>query len=206
MPSTAVYNMDTNISIITYSGSQLEPYLDDVARLRIEVFRAFPYLYEGSMEHEQEYLKTYLSSPFAAIVIAQDKDKVVGASTCIPLVQEPDNVKMPFLEKGYDVNEIYYYGESVLLPDYRQKGIGVAFFEQRERKARSLSGFKWASFCGVERPTDHPLKPADYVPLNHFWRRRGFQQTEMVCYMTWKDINEAEESPKPLRFWMKELI
>jgi hypothetical protein len=71
---------------------------------------------------------------------------------------------------------------------------------------QALSGFKWASFCGVERPADHPLKPADYVPLNHFWRRRGFQQMEMVCYMNWKDINEAAESPKPLRFWMKELI
>ena len=197
--------MDTNLTIVTYSGAQLEPLLADVARLRIEVFHAFPYLYEGNLAHEQAYLNTYLQAADAAIVIARDGDKIVGASTCIPLMDEPDHVKAPFLEKGFDLQSIYYYGESVLLPDYRQKGIGVAFFEHRERKARSLNRFNSVCFCGVERPEDHPLRPADYVPLNHFWRRRGFYQTEMICYMSWKDVTEDHESPKALRFWMKEL-
>lgn len=198
--------MEAEISIITYSGAQVAPFLEDVARLRIEVFRAYPYLYEGTMDDEHEYLRTYLNSPDAAIVIARDEDKIVGASTCIPLQAEPDHVKAPFFEKGYDINRIYYYGESVLLPDYRRKGIGVGFFEHRERKARALQRFDWVSFCGVERPSDHPSRPADYIPLNHFWKRRGFHETELVCTMSWKDVDEAQPSSKPLRFWMKELI
>jgi len=197
--------IDQSISLHTYSGADLEPFLEDVARLRITVFRAFPYLYEGHMGHEREYLRTYLDAPEAAIVIARDGEQIVGASTCIPLENEPENVQKPFLEKGWDVRKIYYYGESVLLSEYRRKGIGVGFFEHRERKARSLQRFDWVCFCGVERPTGHPLRPADYVPLNHFWRRRGFQETDLVCHMTWKDIDEPSESPKPLRFWMKEL-
>lgn len=198
--------IDSSISLVTYSGADLAPYLDEVARLRIEVFRAYPYLYEGQMEYEREYLRSYLNAPDAAIVIARDEDKIVGASTCIPLENEPESVQKPFLEKGLDVRKIYYYGESVLLPEYRRKGIGVGFFEHRERKARSLQRFQWVCFCGVERPQDHPLRPADYIPLNHFWRRRGFQETDMVCYMSWKDLTEEQESPKPLRFWMKELF
>lgn len=197
--------IDYSISLHTYSGADLEPFLEDVARLRIAVFRAFPYLYEGHMAHEREYLRTYLDAPEAAIVIAREGEQIVGASTCIPLENEPESVQKPFLETGWDVRKIYYYGESVLLPEYRRKGIGVGFFEHRERKARSLERFDWVSFCGVERPNDHPLRPADYVPLNHFWRRRGFHETDLVCHMTWKDIDEPSESPKPLRFWMKEL-
>ena len=39
---------DLEIKII--SGRQLLPHMESIARLRISVFRAFPYLYEGDME------------------------------------------------------------------------------------------------------------------------------------------------------------
>ena len=35
------------------SGDQIDAALDDLARLRIAVFRAFPYLYHGDMEYER---------------------------------------------------------------------------------------------------------------------------------------------------------
>ena len=35
------------VEIKSLSGIDATPYLDDLARLRIEVFRAFPYLYDG---------------------------------------------------------------------------------------------------------------------------------------------------------------
>ncbi len=44
----------------------------------IEVFRAFPYLYEGSAEYERKYLSTYARSPGSIFVLAFDGDEVVG--------------------------------------------------------------------------------------------------------------------------------
>lgn len=44
-------------------GTAVTPYIADLARLRIEVFRAFPYLYEGSEDYEVSYLATYAQSP-----------------------------------------------------------------------------------------------------------------------------------------------
>jgi GNAT superfamily N-acetyltransferase len=193
------------LNIATYSGASIEPFLQDLARLRISVFRTYPYLYDGDLEYEKQYLQTYLQAEDAIVVIAQDGDQVIGASTAIPLSAETDNVKAPFLAAGYDLDRIYYFGESVLDDNYRRQGIGVGFFEHRERKARALGGFDWLAFCGVVRPTDDPRRPAEYLPLDHFWRRRGFQATELYCAMSWKEVGEEQESDKQMRFWMKEL-
>jgi GNAT superfamily N-acetyltransferase len=195
-----------NISITTYSGQQIEPYLASVARLRIQVFRAYPYLYDGDPDYEREYLQTYLQQEDAIVVIARDGDEIVGASTAIPMAAETENVKAPFIAAGYDIDKIYYFGESVLNDNYRRQGIGVGFFEHRERKARTLDRFQWLTFCGVVRPDNHPLRPDDYLSLDHFWRRRGFQATDLYCTMRWKEITEAEESEKNMRFWMKEVV
>ena len=43
-------------------GESLGAALEDVARLRIAVFRTWPYLYDGDLAYEQEYLQTYRDS------------------------------------------------------------------------------------------------------------------------------------------------
>ena len=49
------------IKRITGRDRNLESYLEDLAQLRIKVFRAFPYLYDGSIDYEMSYLETYTS-------------------------------------------------------------------------------------------------------------------------------------------------
>jgi len=39
--------MSKDIRIKRYSGAALQQYIPELARLRIEVFRDFPYLYDG---------------------------------------------------------------------------------------------------------------------------------------------------------------
>ncbi len=34
-------------------GSAIEPYLSDLVSLRIDIFRAFPYLYDGDRVYEE---------------------------------------------------------------------------------------------------------------------------------------------------------
>lgn len=187
------------------AGEALQQYLPDLARLRITVFREFPYLYEGEMAYEERYLQTYIESKGSVVVLAWDGERIVGASTGIPLSEETPNVKAPFIEAGYPVDEIFYCGESVLLSEYRGQGAGVAFFEHREAHAKE-NGYKYSCFCAVQRPQDHPLRPADYVPLNRFWENRGYQiQPQLQTEFSWKEVGEETESPKPMTFWMKEL-
>lgn len=196
--------MSEQIRIERWSGKKLEKYIPDLARLRIEVFRDFPYLYDGDYEYEEKYLKTYINSPDSVIVLAFDGDKIIGASTAIPMKYETDEVKKPFIENGYSPDRIFYCGESVLNKSYRGLGIGVRFFEEREAHAKLLGGFDYICFCCVERPADHPRRPADYVPLDKFWNKRGyFKHPELKTTYTWKDLDEEVGSPKPMTFWLK---
>lgn len=193
------------IRIERLTAEALRSALPALARLRMTVFRDFPYLYEGSQDYEERYLATYGATPDSVVVAAMDGERVVGAATGVPLEHEPDAVRLPFVEQGLPVDRIVYFGESVLLPEYRGRGIGVQFFHHREAHARAL-GRQWAYFCAVERPADHPRRPSGYGPLDGFWRRRGFEPApDLVCYMSWRDIDEAVETRKPMRFWRKDL-
>ncbi len=192
--------------IVVRHGQEIAPHIDDLARLRIEVFRAFPYLYEGSTDYERNYLATYARSPESLFVLAVDGENVVGVSTGMPMDHETGAFRKPFVEDGWDPSRLFYFAESVLLPSYRGRGIGVRFFEEREAYARSLGRFGHCCFCAVERPADHPLRPAGYVPLHAFWNKRGYvHQPRLRTEFSWRDIGADEESAKPMSFWMKEL-
>lgn len=196
--------MSKDIKIQRLSGEALRQYIPELARLRIEVFRDFPYLYDGDYQYEEKYLQTYIDCPDSVIVLAFDGEHIVGASTAIPMKHETAEVKQPFLLHGYDPAEIFYCGESVLNRAYRGLGIGVRFFEQREAHAADLGGFRHITFCCVERPLDHPRRPADYVPLDAFWNKRGYvKHPELTTTYTWKDLDEAEATPKPMTFWLR---
>ncbi len=187
------------------TGPALENALDDVARLRIEVFRAWPYLYDGDLEYERSYLQSYRDSAGALVVGAFDGDTLIGASTGAPLVDHADDFAAAFEGTGLDLGDIFYCAESVLLPTYRGQGVGHKFFDLREAHARSL-GFPKCAFCGVQRPADHPMRPGTYRPLDAFWRARGYEPLPgAIAQFSWKDLGEDEETLKPLQFWIRDL-
>ncbi|XKE46844.1 GNAT family N-acetyltransferase [Halomonas organivorans] len=193
------------ITLTTCQGRDIAPHLEALARLRIRVFRDFPYLYDGDPAYEADYLDRYARNPRSLFVLAFDGDTLVGAATGQPLADEVDEFRGPFEAAGYRPEAVFYYGESVLLPEYRGQGIGKAFMEARERHATE-SGYAWAAFCAVERPDDHPRKPADYRPLHGFWNARGYRRTpSLATTFAWKDLDEAEETAKPMVFWLKAL-
>lgn len=196
--------MSHTIIIQRCTGAEVERYIPDVARLRIEVFRDYPYLYEGDAAYEANYLRTYSASPESVIVIAFDGEQVVGASTAVPLRHEMDEIKQPFIAHNIDPQQVFYLGESVLRRRYRGRGIGVRFFQEREAHARSIGDFRWCAFCAVERPVDDRRRPADFVPLDEFWNKRGyFKHPELRTALAWRELDEPAQSPKPMVFWMK---
>ncbi|MGZ3215163.1 GNAT family N-acetyltransferase [Paracoccus sp. T5] len=186
------------------TGDALAAALDDVARLRISVFRDFPYLYDGDADYERDYLRAY-QSPGAVVVAALDGDRIVGAATGAPMSDHAADFAAAFADRPEPLDQIFYCAESVLLPQYRGQGIGHAFFDAREAHARDL-GLRHSAFCSVIRPKDHPARPEGYRPLDEFWRKRGYQPLPgVIAQFAWKDLGEAEETDKRLQFWMREL-
>lgn len=197
-------------SIEALNGDRLAEVLDDVARLRIEVFRAWPYLYDGSVEYERTYLAEFSSSPDALVVVARDGEKVVGAATAAPLTGHTSQFIPLFESAGCDPGRVFYCGESVLLAAYRGRGIGHAFFDRREAHARSCRGDKGAyshiAFCAVVREPGDARAPREYVPLDAFWRKRGYAPVSgLLGSYSWKELGAEAETAKDMQFWMKAL-
>ncbi len=193
-------------TLITCTGADIAPLIPALAALRCQIFRSWPYLYDGDEAYERRYLRIYADSPRAAIIVASDRDQIIGASTCLPLTDETAEVKAPFLAHGIDPARVFYFGESVLRDAYRGQGIGVAFFAAREAHARAASVCDFSAFASVSRPPDHLARPADYTALDAFWTRRGYtRRPDLVCHMSWKDLGDANETEKPLVFWLKSL-
>lgn len=187
-------------------GDAVLPHIPALGRLRQAVFRDWPYLYDGDDASEAEHTLVYGACPRAAVVIAWDRTEVVGMSTCLPLLDDAENVVAPFRVAGLDPAQWFYFGESVLLPAYRGKGLGVAFFERREAHARSYGTYAYAAFCAVQRPADHPMRPPGAAPLDEFWRHRGFAlRPGLTCIMRWRDVGNESETDHTLQFWTKSL-
>ena len=187
----------------TVTGAAIAPWLDELARLRIQVFRDWPYLYDGSEDYERRYLHKYVQSPLGFMVLALADGALVGASSGLPLLQADAEFQRPFVDGPVKPEQIFYFGESVLDPAYRGQGLGHAFFDQREAFARQ-NGFGYCTFCAVQRPSSHPLRPQAVRDLDTFWRRRGYEKiTGAVTGFSWTDIGDEKQSVKPMQFWGK---
>jgi GNAT superfamily N-acetyltransferase len=185
-----------------YRGAELAQVTPDLAALRIAVFRDWPYLYEGDLDYERSYLARYASGQ-SILIAAYDGDRMVGASTGMPLEDHGDASQID----GLDVpaTDIFYCAESVLLPAYRGQGAGHRFFDGREAHARTLDRTH-SAFCAIVRPQDHPAHPLDYAPLSPFWHARGYAPVQGAqAQFSWTDVGDPYESPKTLQLWMKRL-
>jgi GNAT superfamily N-acetyltransferase len=192
-----------SLAVRVLTGGEIVAAAADLARLRMTVFAEWPYLYDGDEAYEAEYLRDFVGAPDAVLVAASDGGRIVGAATAWPMSAQDAAFRMPFERRGIDPAGLFYFGESVLLADYRGRGIGHAFFDRREGHARRC-GARGACFAAVIRPDDHPVRPPGHRPLDAFWRRRGYAPVPgLVAELAWKEHGEAGESPKPMQCWLR---
>jgi GNAT superfamily N-acetyltransferase len=192
------------MKIAALTGPDLKKALPELARLRIEVFREYPYFYDGSRGYEQSYLAALDESRDSIVVAAEADGRIAGCATGSALEGHHEEFAAPFRERGRDPKEFFYCGESVLLPGYRGQGLGHRFFELREAHAKAR-GYKYSAFCAVVRPDSHPLRPAAYSPLDTFREKRRYRKAEgMTAMFRWKDIDQPQETAHPMQVWLRE--
>ncbi|MEM8775375.1 MAG: GNAT family N-acetyltransferase [Pseudomonadota bacterium] len=187
------------------TGAALGAVLEQVANLRITVFREWPYLYDGDEAYERAYLEAYRESEHALLVGAFEGGDLIGASTGTPMEDHAKEFGNALAGGGVALKNIFYGAESVLLPEYRGQGIGHRFFDLREAFAKEL-GFTHVAFCSVVRDDAHPLKPEGHRPLSNFWVKRGYAPVAgAVASFCWKDVDQPAETDHDLQFWMRKL-
>ncbi len=191
------------LTIQPYYGAEVLAVREEIARLRIEVFRDFPYLYDGDLSYELTYLQKLVDSATSLVLLVRDGSRAVGATTAIALDEEEACFRQPFLQLGEELKSYCYFGESVLLPEYRGRGYGHRFFDERERHATAL-GKSATCFCSVLRESEHPAHSTTYRPLEPFWRGRGYLPIDgVIAEYPWRGIGEAHKSVKRLQVWVR---
>ncbi|MBP2305296.1 GNAT superfamily N-acetyltransferase [Azospirillum melinis] len=186
------------------AGVVLADRLEELAALRLAVLGDFPYLYRGSAAYEERYLSDLGSLPGGLILAAFDRNRMVAAVTGAPLDQEIDALSDPFTHAGRDPGAIFYFGEVVVLPSHRGRGVGTALLEIGESHIRDNGRFASAAFGEIVRSTDHPRRPKTYRTPDAAWRRLGYRlEPDIGGTLSWCDSCDREETAKPLRFWVK---
>lgn len=197
-------------TIQTFQGNSLKQnyndILPDLMRLRLSVFYEYPYLYVGNEDEERRYSERYLNIPGAVVVLVRDaKGHIVGASTGAPLRHELDCFQEPFLTKNRPIESVYYFAESMLMPEHRGHGLYKYFFQEREKAAR-LANCNQTVFISVNRPPNHPLCPENYQDVKIMWPHYGYEQDpDLHLTFSYLEREENEPSPKTFSFWVKNL-
>ena len=188
------------------TGAVIADALDDLATLRLDIFRKYPYLYEGRREDELNYLGTYAEAPDACVILAYDGSAVIGAATGMPLIQEDAQLRDAFAGTALPLDEVYYVGELLFRPPYRNSGLGRKMLDDLESQIRSFGSYRKITCATVVRPEDHPLSPCDYIPISKFLARTGFVRlTGGTTHFTWRET-EGVKRDHPMQFWVKDLI
>lgn len=195
-----------NIKILHLTGIAIKPYIPMLSRLRAEVLQDYPYLAKDDLEKDMRYLK-YLSHYNETIaVIILDGTKVIGFSIGIPMEKEISSNQIPLVAKNYNLSHFFYFSMSILLKKYHSRGFIHHFFDIQEQHVYHLKRFKRVCFNTVQRPENHSKRPRDYLPLDTFWKKRGYiEHPEIITQRSWIDIDDKEPSFKPLIYWIKNL-
>jgi GNAT superfamily N-acetyltransferase len=206
--ASAEHQEMNDIMVITeqlLTGDTIADHLNDMATLRLDIFQEYPYLYEGRREDELNYLSTYVDAPDASTILAYDDSAIIGAATGMPLIHEDAQMRDAFTGTTLPLNEIYYVGELLFRPAYRNCGLGQKLLGRLQSHIRSLGSYRTLTCATVERPDDHPLRPFDYIPITRFLARTGFARLSGVTnHFRWRETDGVRRD-HCMQFWSKDL-
>ncbi len=183
----------------TITGSEIQGHLDPIAKLRIDVFREYPYLYEGTLDAEKDYLAMYARSANSLFILVKDEDKVVGAVTGLPLEELIPEYWDVFRKQQIPTKTIFYLGELVLLKDYRGKGIGERLYAQFETLVKEKGSYQSLTLREI-------LREEQNTSLDPFWEKLGFvKHPEWISNDSWTEVGDEQETRHSMIFWSKSL-
>lgn len=192
----------TEIHVRSFSGAGIKPYVHSIVKLRHEVLRDYPYFEELNPHREMDYLRQICSCKEAISVLIFNHTTLVGVAFGYPLSLESPELREPFEKQQRTIDSYYFLGDPTLLKSYRSRGIGHHFFDARESFASQLPQFKHLCFYSPVT-TSHPT---DYIPMDDFWRKRGYiQHPEMQASLIRDKVDSSLPAETHLTCWIKDL-
>lgn len=202
--------MQSTYSVRLVTGKELIHLTDFIARQRVECYKGYPYLYDGTIEGQRQELAWYFSIAQVAVVVAYFDQTPVACVSGIPLTPYMDHHFADFAHicniNGIDANKHYHIAEVEVLPEHRGHGLVRSMIEKLESYAKDL-GFSCISLAS-ESHEHHPLKPKDYRDADSMWQKLGFNKTDMFIHFSWETTQlqgPSKMQDHAMSYWMKQL-
>lgn len=189
-------------------GPEIKDEINFIAQQRIDIFKEYPYLYEGNFETEIAYLMWFVEQRDSCAAIAYKDNNPVGFITGISFVAFENHFKGSkdiFIKASLDPSAYYYFCEVIVKPEHRRNSIAKRLFALLEAHAKS-QGYRAGCFVN-ESHEDHPLKPADYKDLTSLFHALGYTKTNLSIMFKWQTLaqnGKIEELEHILTYWLKD--
>lgn len=198
------YDLGERMEIFTLRGKEILPYLDRIAELRIHIYRDWPYLYEGDLETEKNYLKVYADSEASVLVLAIEGNQAVGIAMGLPTNESMEQIQRVFEKEQSSMENSFYLADIILAKEYRNKKIGLKLLQDFEKSVRDQNKYNEIVMCEILRDFDHPQRPAESRSLDSFWERLGYSIIpNWQISLNWLDIGEEEKMSHLMHFRKK---
>lgn len=204
MSSPIAFANEFSIKILV--GSQMEEIVPFWAHIRLTFFNEYPYLYDGTLEASHAYCREVMSYKDAAAIVAYSNNEPIGILTGTSMASYSQHFGEPdaFRAMGIDPNTLYYFGDVIILPEYRGNGLTRCLFQGLESW---IVAHGYVSGCFVtESHASHPLKPLGYRELDSLWVALGYRKTHINAQYEWNTIQPAGPSRKQehvMPYWVK---
>ncbi|WP_432735125.1 GNAT family N-acetyltransferase [Maridesulfovibrio sp. FT414] len=194
-----------NVTTQLVQGKDILPHIDALAKLRIEIFKEYPYLYKGEAKYEVQYLSVYANSPEAFAILAWDGETLAGAATAIPMEDEMEELAAPVKRSPYPLEQIFYMGEVLFLPEYRGLGLGTRMLDQAEKQVLDMNRFNYVTCATVIRPESHHLRPDDFIPIDQYLHRNQYSKMiGVVATLNWPELDGISITHE-MQYWIKKI-
>lgn len=196
----------SSTSIEVLKGSEAIPYLNKLMEIRLLFYRDYPYLYDGSIEDEENYLRIWSNSENTLLVVAKRNDKVVGVIIGLPFSESPEENKQAFQNLETSPEDLFYLGDNIVIQELKVGNVQKQMYHQFERAVKQLKKYKEIVVCEIERDVNDPKKIANDTFYEFSWNAQGFiREPNQIVNFTWKEIGDSKISNHHMVFWRKPL-
>lgn len=194
-----------------YFGKDVIKFISQISKLRLEEFRNFPYLYFGDESYERDYFVGFTRDPQSCLAVAKENNEIVGIATAMPLCSEADILKETeelFQIHGLNPRTFFYFGEFVVLPSFRGRGISTNLENTILQNAKQW-GFRNSCLAVVSRDQNDVRKPNNYIASDRVWKKMGYKEINLSIKYSWPtqlESGKIENTINELIFWKKEIL
>lgn len=196
----------SSITLEVLKGSEVIPHLKRLIEIRSWFYRDYPYLYDESIEDEENYLSWYGNSENTLLVVAKRNDEIVGAIIGHPLPESLKENKEAFQCTVVSREDLFYLGDNMVIRELKIGNLREQMYWKFENAVQYLKKYKGIVVCEVERDKNDPKKITNDYSDEFTWSSLGFvREPNQIANFSWKEIGDAESSNHQMIFWRKSL-